>query len=407
MLGLWLAVWSATALAAPLTAEEAVALALANHLDIKKAVNSQQQADEALRSAKGAKGLSIDASNTAYLKTAGQSDADNSTDLTLSIPLYSGGKHEANIDIAKTDVDSAALALAKTRQDVRLAALSAYYDAQQALKTVQVDQESVDNYSRHLDNVRAQYAAGNLPKSDVLRSEVELADAQQALLKAENAYAVAMNKLRDVIRWQRAEAFELAPDFAYVPWAESQAACVAYAKENRPDLKQAALAIKSAEASVALAKADKRPTVSLSAGLGWQNRLLPKQVDDELQVGVMTNWNLYDSQGSAGKINQAQLAVEAAKLEREQQIDSVVLSVKEYYLGLHEAQKRLETSKAAIRLAEEDYFIAATKYRVGAGVLLDVLDAQLALSTARNNYISAQHDYATYKAELENAMGRE
>lgn len=325
----------------------------------------------------------------------------------MSIPLYSGGKHEANIDIAKTDVDSAALALAKTRQDVRLAALSAYYDAQQALKTVQVDQESVDNYSRHLDNVRAQYAAGNLPKSDVLRSEVELADAQQALLKAENAYAVAMNKLRDVIRWQRAEAFELAPDFAYVPWAESQAACVAYAKENRPDLKQAALAIKSAEASVALAKADKRPTVSLSAGLGWQNRLLPKQVDDELQVGVMTNWNLYDSQVSAGKINQAQLAVEAAKLEREQQIDSVVLSVKEYYLGLHEAQKRLETSKAAIRLAEEDYFIAATKYRVGAGVLLDVLDAQLALSTARNNYISAQHDYATYKAELENAMGRE
>ena len=69
-------------------------------------------------------------------------------------------------------------------QDVRLAALSAYYDAQQALKTVQVDQESVDNYSRHLDNVRAQYAAGNLPKSDVLRSEVELADAQQALLKS-------------------------------------------------------------------------------------------------------------------------------------------------------------------------------------------------------------------------------
>ena len=54
LLGLWLAVWSATALAAPLTAEEAVALALANQLDIKKAVNSQQQADEALRSAKGA-----------------------------------------------------------------------------------------------------------------------------------------------------------------------------------------------------------------------------------------------------------------------------------------------------------------------------------------------------------------
>ncbi len=407
MLGLCLALWSTAALAAPLTAEDAVRLALENHLDIKKAVNGRLQAAEALRSVKGAKGLTIDASNTAYLKTPGQSDTNNSTDLTFSIPLYSGGKNEANIAIAQTDVDSAALALAKTRQDVRLSALVAYYDAQQAFKAVQVDQESVDNYSRHLDNVKAQYAVGNLPKSDVLRSEVELADAQQALLKAENAYAVAMNKLRDVIRWGSDEAFELAPDFAYVPFADSQAACVAYAKDNRPDLKQYDLAIKAAEQNVALAKAGKRPTVSLTAGVGWQNRLLPRQVDDELQVGVMTNWNLYDSQATAGKINKAQLAVEAARLDREAHADSIVLAVKEYYLGLREAQKRLATSETAIRLAEEDYFIAETKYRVGAGVLLDVLDAQLALSTARNNYISAQHDYATCMAELKHAMGKE
>ena len=39
--------------------------------------------------------------------------------------------------------------------------------------------------------------------------------------------------------------------------------------------------------------------------------------------------------------------------------------------------------------------------------MLDIIDAQEALSTARLNYISAQYDYARYKATVENAMGVE
>ena len=59
----------------------------------------------------------------------------------------------------------------------------------------------------------------------------------------------------------------------------------------------------------------------------------------------------------------------------------------------------------AIHKAEEDYSIASAKYRVGEGIILDVIDAQLALTTAKNNYIEAQYDYAADKAKLENAMG--
>lgn len=55
--------------------------------------------------------------------------------------------------------------------------------------------------------------------------------------------------------------------------------------------------------------------------------------------------------------------------------------------------------------AEEDYYIAREKYRAGEGLMLDIIDAQEALSTARLNYISAQYDYARYKATVENAMG--
>ena len=403
--GLWLTTCSATAFAETLTSEDAAQMALANHLDIKIAANSEKQAAYTLKSAKGANGLSIDASNTSYLKKVRQSNADSNGGITFSLPLYSGGKNEGNIAVAGIDLEMSKLALDRTKQDVRMSALTAYFDALQALKTVKVDQESVDNYASHLENVQAQYSVGNVAKSDVLRSEVEMADAQQTLVKAQNTYEVAMNNLRNVIRWKSTETFELAPDFDYVPVEKNMNECVSFAKTNRPDLKKVELSIKEAEKNVVVAKADKKPSVSLTAGTSWTDTALPKSPDDDFYVGLTTNWNLYDSQTTAAKVKKAQVAIDTARLNLESQTDSVELAVKEYYLGASEAKKRIDTTQVAIHKAEEDYFIAEAKYRVGAGVMLDVIDAQLALTTARNNYIAAQHDYATYKAELENAMG--
>ena len=111
-LGLWITLCSTAAFAQTLTPEEAVNMALEKHLDIKMAANSEKQAEYALKSAKGTNGVSIDASNTSYFKKTHSSDADNSTGLTLSLPLYSGGKNEANIAIADTELKMAALTLA-------------------------------------------------------------------------------------------------------------------------------------------------------------------------------------------------------------------------------------------------------------------------------------------------------
>uniref|UniRef100_UPI002FD8B049 TolC family protein n=1 Tax=Anaerospora hongkongensis TaxID=244830 RepID=UPI002FD8B049 len=94
-----------------------------------------------------------------------------------------------------------------------------------------------------------------------------------------------------------------------------------------------------------------------------------------------------------------------ARLELESQEDAIELSVKEFYLNMKEAEKRRDTTQLAISKAKEDFSIAVAKYRVGEGVILDVIDAQLALTTAQNNYIAAQYAYADYKAKLENGMG--
>lgn len=247
--------------------------------------------------------------------------------------------------------------------------------------------------------------APKIAKSDVLRSEVELADAGQTLLKAKNASEVAVNNLRNLLRWKSAEPLKLIEEFQYVPVVYGMAECVALAKAHRPDLAQYRLAVKSAEQSAAIAGAGQKPVVSLVAATGWDSSILPEGGDLNTYIGVTTSWNLFDSRITRSNVKKARAAVVNALLELESQEDTVELAVKEYYLGLKESEKRRETTQAAIHKAQEDYFIAAAKYRVGEGIILDVIDAQLALTTAQNNDIEAQYDYAIYQAKLENAMG--
>ena len=85
--------------------------------------------------------------------------------------------------------------------------------------------------------------------------------------------------------------------------------------------------------------------------------------------------------------------------------NDIDLAVRTDYNSMREAEERFNSTQDAVRQAQEDFFIAQEKYRAGEGIMLDIIDAQEALSTARQNYISAQYDYARYRAAVESDMG--
>ena len=88
-----------------------------------------------------------------------------------------------------------------------------------------------------------------------------------------------------------------------------------------------------------------------------------------------------------------------------QTVDSVQLDVRQTYLSLKAAEQSIATSSSAVGLAEEDYKIKVIRYQSGVGTNLDVLDAQVSLTTAKNNYLKAMYEYNNYRAKLDKAMG--
>ena len=181
--------------------------------------------------------------------------------------------------------------------------------------------------------------------------------------------------------------------------------CIAYALENRTDGKQAQLAIDVAEEYKAIAKSGYRPTISASASNGWSDTDFPGTEDKSWQIGAKMSWNIFDMGVTKAQVRQADADLLKAQEQARQKLDAIQLEVRTAYLDVQEAEKRIHTSQVSVEKAQEDLKIARVRYRAGVGTNLDVMDAQVALTTAKMNYVQSLYDYNTSKAELDRAMG--
>ena len=401
---------SPMAQAADLSLQEAINLALAQNTSLKVTQKGEDTAKYALEQAKGNNGVSVGLSDSLTTNKTKDTDRQDSNSVSLSgkLPLYSGGKNQANIKKAKIGVESASLTTQRAQEDLKLNVIKAYYDALESKKTVGVRQETVDKYQEHYTNVSQLYAAGSKAKIDVIRSQVELSDARQNLIKAENSYEVDLAELRNYLNIDRSEPLNLTTDFSYLAFDQDMNACLDYAYANRKDLQVDKNKLAQQEQAIKAAKAGYLPTLNLSVGLSESQRFNPSSQNSHSASATLgVDWNIFDSGVTRAQVKSAETDRDIAKLTYQKDKESIDLAVREAYYNMREAEKRFNSTQDAVHQAEEDAFIAREKYRAGEGLMLDIIDAQEALSTAKLNHISAQYDYARYKATVENAMGVE
>ena len=390
-----------------LSLDEAVDMAVKNNPDVLITQLGEEKAKAGLKQARGQNSISWTASSNfgrSDNNNLGWSNSNNNR-ISASLPIYSGGVHQNNIKSSELDVDIAKLQTERKWETMQLSVVQAYYDVLEAKKKIGVYEDTVNKYQQHLLNVEQLYGAGSKAKVDVLRSEVELSNARQDLIKGRNAYDNSLSTLRNLLYLDSQEPLELTEDFVYTPFAGSIGDCVDFALSNRKELLIDSYQLQQKELAVKNAKAGYLPTVDLSLGAGWNKQVLPDSDNHEYSASIGVSWNVFDSGVTAAKVDAANTELKIAQATLQKDKNDIDLSVRKDYNSMREAEERFNSTGTAVRQAEEDYFIAQEKYKAGEGIMLDIIDAQEALSTARQNYISAQYDYARYKAAVEADMG--
>jgi len=393
----------------------AVTTAIQNNRDITIAELKRREAEADVSAAAAKKNPSVSYSwqrnqyPTQVVTTVVGTQSSNhgySQGINVSWPIWTFGKVEGAIDAARYQKNIADLDVYKTEADTKLAAVQAYYQYLEAVKLAEVQAQSVTDYASHLNNVQQQFDAGIVAKLDVLSSNVSLANAKQKSIAADNTRDVAEANLNNIMRIPMNTTLNpLDKNFPEPEFDLTMEQAILMAQKYRWELVEADYGVKAAEASLRSAKAGYLPTVSVGGGYSWKEASVTAVDKDDWAVQGGLSWSLWDGGATQASVKKADAAVKTAQETLLQAREKIELEVRQDYLNVLSYKEQIRAAEASVAQAEEAYKIATVRYSSGVGINLDVLDAELALNTARTNYITALYNYNIGLATLEHAMG--
>jgi TolC family type I secretion outer membrane protein len=396
----------------PLTALDAVDLALCNHPQTRE-VWASARAQAALVGVARAGWLpSLDASASAtrFQVDDGASYNRRAAALTLSWLLVDFGRRSANVENAQQLLAAAAATQDAMVQSLFLAALQAYYSAQAAQAAVISATEAERSARESYQAADARYGVGVATPADRLQAQTALSQATLNRIRAEGEARNGLGALANALGFAAQQSIVLAELPAELPATSGELAfqkeidaLIAEAQARRPDLRAAEAQLKAAEASVDIARSQGRPSVSLAAGPSWQNTA--GVVAQGGSVGLTLNVPIFTGFDTTYRVRSAAALADVRAAQRDRIRNQIALDVWRAYQSLTTATQSLKTTADLVASAEQSARVALGRYKAGVGTVLDLLTAQSALASARLQRIQAQLDWNVYRATLAQAMG--
>jgi outer membrane protein len=337
-----------------------------------------------------------------------------STDIRLVQSLYEGGRMTSALRAARLTKEQALLQYQTVVLDTLLSVRTNYYDVLLAEQQITVREASVKLLQQELEDQKRRYDAGTVPRFNVLRAEVAVANARPQLIRARNAYRIAKNNLVNLLGYNLPREvledvpLQLTDRLNTAPYQIDLPAAIEQAFENRTELG----ALRKAEAlrreDIVTARAGYLPSLQAFGGYGVRKSSFDVDLTAEKHgwfIGAQVGWDIFDGMLTQGKVVAAKAAHQKSVTELDDTMRNVELEVRTSYSDYIEAREVLESQAKVQEEAEESLRLAKARADAGTGTQLDVLNAETALTEARTTQSQAQRDYAVAVAKLERAVG--
>ncbi|MGA2240951.1 MAG: TolC family protein [Verrucomicrobiota bacterium] len=332
--------------------------------------------------------------------------------------IYEGGKMVAALRAASVTKQQALAQYQTVIADTLLGARVAYFDVLLAAQQITVHEASVNLLQKELEDQKRRYDAGTVPKFNVLRAEVAVANERPALIQARNNYRIAKNNLSNLLGYNLPrEIWEDVPlnltdTLDATPYQVDLPAAIQQALARRTELDAVRKTAELQRLNVVNAKAGYKPTVQVFAGYGWYNAQYtqPVELDHDIHgwnAGGQLSWDIFDGMLTHGKVVQARALYEKSKTDVDDKGRQIELEVRTAYSDFIEAREVLESQQKVQEQADEALREARARAEAGTSTQLDVLDAETSLTRARTTQIQALHGYAVARARLERAIGED
>jgi outer membrane protein TolC len=294
-----------------------------------------------------------------------------------------------------------------------LDAKNAYFSVLKTQKLMDVANDTVRQIAAQKEVAENMYQVGMSPLNDLLQSQVQLANAKQRLITAQNTMEIAKSQFNTLLRKPVNSPVVIADILDYEPFDYDINYCLTQAEKNRLEIQVADIEVKIAEKDYQLSQRNYYPSVNLTGT--WTRRGTDWDVNggegisdqDFWDIRATATWDFWQWGRTAYGVREKLSRLSQAQSRKKEIIDNINLEVKQAYLRTIESENNITTIEKAVEQARENLRITEERYKEQVSTTTDVLVAQTLLTDTMTNYYSALYDYKIAKAVLYRAIGQE
>ena len=396
------------------TLREAVELAVARDPGVIAAGAAVSAAEASQLQARGAwlPSLAVssvygNSSNERFDQSTGQLFSENyAASLDGGLTLFAGGRRLTAMRAAEADLHAAGASQVARRFEAGQAAKIAYYSAAAAADLLSVAEQRLARARQQLGFAETRYEIGTATTSDLLRAQIEVANAElgeYAAVSGVRSAGLALGRtigVAEVVRTADEDIPAEAPRLAPLE------TLVARAASSSPAVLAAGAAAASSRAQRLAAYTPYLPTVSLNGGYDWVSFQFPPR-ERSWSFRLTASLPVFNNFQREAALIRAGAQERAAEARAADAILAARVAVEDAVRTIELAERTVEVTARTVALAAEDLRVQEERYQIGATTILELQASQVALAEAEVAAVRARQQLATAVARLETVLGEE
>jgi outer membrane protein len=325
--------------------------------------------------------------------------------ITAIWPLYDSGQSWYSFRQAELGQKASQLEMIRMRRQVIARTVVTYVGLLMAREQLAIVQQTLTTAEAHRKMVASRYQSGFVVKSDLLQTDVHIANLEQQQLQAASQQEVAGAELNAAMGSAIDSKYQLTSRLeSNLEITGSLEHWVDMALGRRADLKQIELQQAAVEEEIKKARAAYLPSLNLTGNYEVNTENFDES-SDNYSVGAVVTFNIFSGNRTSAKVAEAKASLKKIEALRRQLKQRIQVETRQAYLQADSSRRRIQVARLAVTQAEEALRIVRNRYKNGLFTIVDLLNSELALQQAHTNRLQAVHDYKVASANLMLAAG--
>ena len=334
-----------------------------------------------------------------------------SAGIQLQMPLYNQTVYMA-VDIARTMNELNRLSYEKAREDLILQISKMYYLSQNTAEQIALIKENISRLNELSSITQAFYDNGMAMEVDVKRVNINLENQRVQYDNAQSMLTQQLNLLKYVIDYPADKEIALTP----VDTENTTSVSLTGLDNNQYELQLLQSKQKLAEQQRKMIGQGYIPSLSLTGS--WMYSAYTDKAKNWFHSGPSNHWYnssgigltlripIFDGLDKRAKMKKAKIEIENAKLSYENALKNMQTQYLNATNELMHSQRNFRKQKDNYLLAQDVYQITTDRYREGIASMTEVLQDEMRMSEAQNNYINAHYNYQVTNLSLLKLTGQ-